>query len=418
MSVLAKAEKLLAQLVANDVAPRLAVAVSGGADSMALALLAHDWASARGGSITALTVDHQLRPESTAEAQQVAAWMGERGIEHHLLTPHHTDISNNLQEAARGWRYDALANYCQAHGVLHCLIAHHAGDQRETVALHMARGKTADGASGMAVLRNYRGIRFLRPLLGIEKEELKKFLHGHAVAWVEDPSNQNADFTRVKIRQQLAGDASRAAQLSAIAMEEGAARASRDDALAAAAAQLVTIHPLGFANVMLDGWRALEPTLASQLLADILTTISGDVKRPRAADTLRLAAALRADEMSKRTLHGCEISTRQNIIRIARELARVEAPVTLSGKGQVRWDGRFNVDYDLPHDTEIQLGPIQKSADYPPSSPAITHLDETLPQPHMVTGLVPLPFEGWLRMGFAPPKPLAAAPFWWLKESQ
>ena len=413
---LAKAEKLLAQLVANNVAPRLAVAVSGGADSMALALLAHEWATAHGGGITALTVDHRLRSESTTEAKQVAAWLAERGIEHHILTPHHAEISNNLQEAARGWRYDALAEYCQAHGILHCLIAHHAGDQRETVALRMARGDTADGASGMALLRNYRGVRFLRPLLGAEKEDLKKYLLARALAWVEDPSNQNTDFARVNIRQQLADDAQRSAELSTRAAEEGVARAARDDALAQTAAQLVTIHPLGFAELMLEVWRALEPTLASQLLADILTTISGDVQRPRAADTLRLADALRTGEMPKRTLHGCEISTRQNIIRIARELARAEASITLSGTGTTRWDGRFSLSYDLPEGVELRLETINKSSHLPPATPVFRHLDETLPPPHMATGLVPLPFEGWLRMGFAPPKPLAAAPFWWLKE--
>ena len=421
MTALAKAETLLAELVFAHHTPRLAVAVSGGADSMALALLAHEWATSRGGHITTLTVDHCLRPESTAEAQQVAKWMGESGIQHHILTPHHADISNNLQEAARAWRYDALAEYCRAHGILHCLIAHHAGDQRETVALHTARGETSDGASGMALVRNYRGVRFLRPLLGIEKENLKKFLHDHAAQWVEDPSNANTDFARVRMRQQLAGDAAQSAALSTQAMEEGAARASRDDALAVAAMRLVTIHPLGFADLMLDGLLALEPTLATQLLADILATISGATERPRGKDTLRLAEALRANETKKRTLHGCEITVKNGIIRTARELARVAAPITLSGKGQLQWDERFDVAYDLPSGAHLHLGALgsqgrkQLSTSVPASTPAVSHLDEAPMLPHMATGRVPLPFEGWARIGFAPPKPLAAAPFWWLK---
>src|SRR5947209_4190437 len=65
--------------------PLVAVAVSGGPDSMALVLLADRWARERGGAVQALTVDHGLRPESTAEARQVAAWLGARGITHATL---------------------------------------------------------------------------------------------------------------------------------------------------------------------------------------------------------------------------------------------------------------------------------------------------------------------------------------------
>ena len=419
-------------------APVLAIAVSGGADSMALALLAHGWATKHGGTIIALTVDHRLRPESTAEAQQVAQWMGERGIEHHILTPHHTDSSNNLQEAARHWRYDVLAEYCHDRGLLHCLIAHHAGDQRETVALHVARGDTADGGSGMALRRNYRGIRFLRPLLGVEKDDLKKYLLVRAACWLEDPSNSNADFARVRVRQQLAADMDQCAELTQQAATEGAARAARDASLAEAAMRLITIDPRGFADMLLDGWCVLEPALATQLLADLLTTIGGATQRPRRNDTMRLAEALRAPAIKKRTLHGCEISCRKNgirnTIRIVRELARVAPPVILCGTGRLQWDGRFTVHYALPEGVEVHVAALGRGAGMgasggasgashlPASTPAL-HWPQDVPHhephapcvPHAATGQVLLPFAGGVRIAFTPPKTLAAAPFWWLK---
>jgi len=402
-------------------APHLAVALSGGADSMALVLLADAYARARGGRITALTVDHRLRAESTAEAQQVAGWMNARGIAHYILTPPHTDVSNNVQEAARHWRYDALAGYCAANHLLHCLVAHHAGDQRETVALHHARGATADGGSGMACVRHYRGVRFLRPLLGIEKEALLHYLHACAAPWVDDPSNENTDFARVRVRRELAADASRAVALLQQSRAEGAARAARDNALAVAAMRCVTIHPLGYADLSMERWRALADPLATQLLADVLTTISGATQRPRAADTRRLAEAMRGEAMKCRTLHGCEVVRHPDCFRVAREAARVALPVQLVGKGQLYWDGRFYIGYDLPPGEGYTLAALgtksQKTLSHalPFATPAITHLDEAPHVPHMATGQVFLPGNGAVRIRFNPAKPLAAAPFWWLK---
>src|SRR5579859_3556454 len=109
--------------------PRLAVAVSGGADSMALAQLAHAWARRRGGGITALTVDHRLRPESAREAQQVGVWLAARGISQETLVwdgPHST---GDIQAAARAARYRLLEAWCGEHGVLHLLTAHHREDR-------------------------------------------------------------------------------------------------------------------------------------------------------------------------------------------------------------------------------------------------------------------------------------------------
>src|SRR5689334_22586799 len=89
-------------------APRLAVAVSGGADSLALALLADAWARDRGGSITALTVDHRLRPESAAEARQVGTWLTARGIAQETLIWEGPYPSSDIQAAARAARYRLL----------------------------------------------------------------------------------------------------------------------------------------------------------------------------------------------------------------------------------------------------------------------------------------------------------------------
>lgn len=391
--------------------PHLTVALSGGADSMALALLAEEWARARGGRITTLTVDHALRSESRAEALQVAGWMHARHIEHHILTPPHTADSNNLQESARTWRYNALADWCHAHDVLHCLIAHHAGDQRETIALMQARGETADGNAGMQAVRNYRGVRFIRPLLNTEKEQLQKFLLTHAARWVEDPTNQDTTFARVRIRQQLQSDRAMEKHLTHQAKDAAIARNTRDQALARTAVQCVQVHPLGFADMNLDAWHKLEPMLASQLLADVLTTISGSERRPRGHETLRLADALLTD-FKRATLHGCDVSLNGRTLRISREEARCAPAATLRGTGFLYWDNRFAVYYALPDGVALTLRPLGRNGyGLPASTPGLWHLDELAFLPHMLSNL---PGGASASMGFSPAKPLAPAPFWWL----
>src|SRR5215510_6550933 len=102
-------------------APRLAVAVSGGADSMALALLADVWARQRGGTITALTVDHRIRSESAIEARRVGAWLAARGIAHETLVWEGPRPSGDIQAAARAARYRLLEAWCAERGYLHLL---------------------------------------------------------------------------------------------------------------------------------------------------------------------------------------------------------------------------------------------------------------------------------------------------------
>lgn len=404
---------------------RLAVALSGGADSLALTLLTQAWAVRHGAQLVALTVDHRLRDGATAEAQTVAAQMAAHGIAHHILTPAHQHHSNNLQENARTRRYAALAEACAARGILHCLVAHTAGDNRETAAHNLARGATADGASGMRGVHPLHGVRFMRPLLAVERAALEAYLTGRGIAWVNDPSNDNPRFARVRTRAALHDDAAKRAALDAILAQQSAARTGRDAALAEAALRCVTLSPLGFADLNLTAWRALEPTLASQLLADTLTTISGAAHRPRGGDTARLAEALAAG-FSRRTLHGCELGAQQGFVRIAREAARVEAAITLRGRGETRWDNRFHVRHALPAGAEYTLRALgsegrrraraiaaaageARPAPLPLATPSLWQGETLVAIPHLLA----CDEAGWpVQLGFAPAKPLAAAPFW------
>ena len=124
---------------------------------MCLCLLADAWARARGGDVSALTVDHGLRPTAAAEARQVAVWLRARGIAHHVMPWTGAKPETSIQETAREARYRLLAGWCRAAGILHLLVAHHRDDQAETVALRQSRSSGADGLAGMAAVRELAG---------------------------------------------------------------------------------------------------------------------------------------------------------------------------------------------------------------------------------------------------------------------
>ena len=115
--------------------PHLAVAVSGGSDSLSLVLLASHWAACRGGKVTALSVDHGLRAESRLEVEQVKKWMRIKGIDHHILSWEERKPVSGLQAAARNARYKLMTDWCREASVLHLLIGHTLDDQAETLLL-------------------------------------------------------------------------------------------------------------------------------------------------------------------------------------------------------------------------------------------------------------------------------------------
>jgi tRNA(Ile)-lysidine synthase len=192
---------------------RIMLAVSGGPDSLALLLLAHQHAAGR---IIAATVDHQLRPESADEALYVGQICRQLDVAHLVLAPTQ-EITGNIQSSARAARYELLAGAADEYKCPLIATAHHADDQLETLLMRLARGS---GVSGMAGIRARNG-RIIRPLLEFSKAELEEICTDADIQPVRDPSNDNADFDRVAMRQYLArGDAAIALDWMTTALAE------------------------------------------------------------------------------------------------------------------------------------------------------------------------------------------------------
>jgi len=325
--------------------PVLCVAVSGGADSLCLALLADRWARARGGRVEAVTVDHGLRPESAAEARQVAHWLKARGIRHRILRWQGAKPASDLAAAARAARYALLADWAAARGILHLLLAHHRDDQAETVLLRLGRGSGVDGLAAMAGAVELARVRLLRPLLDLPKARLVATLTAARQAWAEDPGNLAGASARSRVRLALAElgrDGIAPDRLAATAARIGRARQALEAATTALLAAAVAIYPTGYLRLDPAAFAAAPAEIRLRALARCLMAVSGDAYPPRLERLERLDGALFHKRAARgQTLHGCQFVPEGARWLVVREPASIAAPVPLDrGRDQV-WDRRF-----------------------------------------------------------------------------
>ena len=339
---------LMAPLGPFEAPPMLAVAVSGGADSLALALLADAWARERGGGVLALVVDHGLRAESAAEAALTMARLGRRGIPARLLTLQGLRHGPALAERARAARHAALEAACAEAGILHLLFGHHASDQAETVAMRLLAHSGPSGLAGMAALSETASVRRLRPMLPVPPARLRATLRLAGMAWVEDPSNADPAALRARLRR-LRRDADGTGPATAAAVRaasaRGLARAAAERAEADLLARRVRLHPEGCAVVGPE-------LLPAAPLAALLGVLSGAEWTPAAA---RLAAL--AERPVAATMAGVRIlpagRKRPGGWLLVREEAAMAADVPAS-PGAI-WDGRFRLagDVELPETSRL-----------------------------------------------------------------
>lgn len=185
----------------EDEAVRIAVAVSGGPDSLALLLLAQ---GAFPGRLVVLTVDHGLRPEAKTEAAEVARICAELGVAHRTLgVPELKGVSANVQAAARAARYAAMAAACGEAGAAVLMTGHHADDQAETLLMRLSRGSGIAGLSGIRAERPLDGIMLARPLLDWRKAELVALVQAAGLQAADDPSNRSPAYDRTAARTLL-----------------------------------------------------------------------------------------------------------------------------------------------------------------------------------------------------------------------
>lgn len=298
------------------------LAVSGGGDSLALALLARRWRR----HVLAFVVDHALRPESGAEAYLTVERLEAMGIKARVLTLAPFP-KGRLQERARDARFEALEAACVEAGCLDLLVAHHLHDQDETVWMRHHAGSGPRGLAGMETTTLRGRIRIVRPCLTLHPDRLRATLRSEGLAWIEDPSNQNRRFERVRWRQDLSStqrDQAREWQISAQEF-----RHSEEDELARVLAKSAVWHPAGWVHLAPEG-------VCESTLPPLIRLVSGRRYRPSREQVQALV--LRGEG----TLGGVMMRPAGRFgegVVLVREERAVERPIRADAGAL--WDGRW-----------------------------------------------------------------------------
>jgi len=320
---------------------RLGIAISGGGDSVALAVLLADWARPLGIGLRAATVNHNLRPEAAAEASAAARLCARLGIGHDTLDWTGWSGQGNLQDAARRARQALLAGWARTHALDAVALGHTLDDQAETLLLRLARGSGVDGLSGMAARRRTQGTTWLRPLLDVPRATLRDMLRQRGVDWVDDPSNEDMRFDRVKARHALAMLAPLGIDATGLAATANRLAEARD-ALAHAAIALfdTSVKVDAGGDVLIAQSVLAAPTeLRDRVIAQVLRWLARADYRPRRTALHALIDGLAAGHGG--TLMGCIARPEPDgRLRIGREPRAVDH---LRTGPEALWDGRWRL---------------------------------------------------------------------------
>jgi len=275
-------------------------AVSGGPDSMCLAVLASRYAVRQGLGHRAIIIDHGLRPGSAAEAARVRARLQRMGIPADVMSIDSPAPVTGIQNWARSARYARLLHAArQGRAVL--LLGHHSDDQAETVMMRLLRGSGLAGLAAMRGMTCREGVALLRPMLGLDGALIRRFCATQGIGVETDPSNADRRFERVRLRQWLAAAPSVPTAITGGDLCRLADAAGRIDNRLLAGLRRAQLCPVpeagGFARLS-DAALRLPDRAALRLLAHGLAMLTAAAHPPTQVALARLLLRLRAGTAS------------------------------------------------------------------------------------------------------------------------
>lgn len=311
-------------LADNSNSPPIAIAVSGGGDSLCLAWLARTWRV----NILAFVVNHGIRPESTQEASWTIERLRKMNIPSRLLTLTNLSRGPGLAARARHARYAILTDACRETGCVDLLLGHQADDQAETAYMRVISRSGSNGLAAMSSISIMSGIRLIRPLLNVSRQALRNTLKNAGLTWIDDPSNKNRHAQRVRIRYTLRKLGLRNYYWQ-LAMDAGDLRTRSTTTTATTLAQKISLLPFGWVRL---GEELPEP----HLLTSLLRSISGSAYPPSPNAVARLYTS-----QHESTLCGVRLLRWQKNWYLIREQAAIAHPTP--ARAGVIWDNRFKL---------------------------------------------------------------------------
>ena len=326
---------------------KFAIAVSGGSDSLALSTLAKLYSLENGNDFVSLIIDHKLRKESAEEAKQTYKSLTQKKIKAKILTYQGKKFSSNIQKKARDLRYDLFEKYCAKSKIKFLILAHHQDDLIENFYIRLIRGSGIKGLTSLQHIFEYnKNFYLLRPLLNLNKEELLSVTKKSYSSWIEDPSNKNDKFLRVRIRKmqtKLQKEGFDPKRIIKTIDNLNTAKDSLDFYIFKSEKKYLNFYKEGYATLKSSIFNNEAQEVIFRVIIKAIHFVSGEYYPPRSDSLKSLMKNLSAKSFKSSTLGGCLIEKNKNIISFYREDRNVAVETLNKKKQKTNWDDRFLV---------------------------------------------------------------------------
>ena len=307
-----KLEAIFLENNAKKFPKKIAVAVSGGADSLALTLMLDEFCRVKKIKIFALTVDHKMRRSSSQEALELQKILRAKKISHQILTIDQEKIpQKNIEAKLREARYELLCEFCVKNKIEFLFLGHQLEDVAENFLIRLFRGSGLDGLSSMEMLSERSKIKLVRPLLDYEKDQLKFFLKSKKVKWFEDETNQDEKFLRNKMRKFFESFPDKKLiqkRIKNSADEIAKMRDFFDEVMLNEAREILSLNQFGYFLVDVKKLQKTTEKIALKILALVAMEVSGKIYKPRLEKLKIFYDFLLQEKKNKsRNFYGCVV---------------------------------------------------------------------------------------------------------------
>ncbi|CAN1592965.1 tilS tRNA(Ile)-lysidine synthase [Candidatus Pelagibacterales bacterium] len=326
---------------------RFAIAVSGGSDSLALSVLAKLYSLENDNAFVSLIIDHKLRKESAEEARVTYKNLTQNKIKAKILTYQGEKFSSNIQKKARDLRYDLFHKYCAKNKIKFLILAHHQDDLIENFYIRLIRGSGIKGLTSLQNIFEYsKDFYLLRPLLNFNKQELLSVTKKSYSSWIEDPSNKNDKFLRVRIRKmqtKLQKEGFDPKRIIKTIDNLNTVKDSLDFYIFKSEKKYLNFYKEGYATLKSSIFNNEAQEVIFRVIIKAIHFVSGEYYPPRSDSLKGLMKNLLAKSFKSSTLGGCLIEKNKNIISFYREDRNVAVETLNKTKQKTNWDDRFLV---------------------------------------------------------------------------
>ena len=329
------------------IANKIAVAVSGGPDSLALTILLHKYALKNKIQMYAFSIDHGLRNASIAELKWLNSQLKKRKINHKIIKWKNTKPKSNIQAQARNKRYELLIKACDEINTKFLFTGHHFDDQVENILLRLIRGS---GIKGLGSLKekikfNNSKITIIRPLLNYPKKSLISYLASENQKYILDPTNFDNNFDRSRIRkvtQHLINEGFDSKMLAKTIKNLKDANISVNYLINKSIKKFLHVNEYGLLFIALPKFKSLPDEIKFRSISNILKLVGRSNYIPRSKNILNLLNYLKNNESMQITIAGCLVQIENNKMMVFPEVSRKLHELNIKSRDFV-WNDQFHV---------------------------------------------------------------------------